>query len=92
MSTTADILQDIFELEVHAPFQVEIGGVMHRLQYLVRGKGGGKALVVDAEQGRLAPIAQALEGLGYGVECFDLDTGDFEEFIEVLDEWEIPHA
>jgi hypothetical protein len=91
MSTTVDILRDIFELDVTHPVDLAVGGTSHRLQYLIKGSGEGLGLVVDKDWAKLEPIADALSELGYGVECYDLATGEFDEFGEILKEHGIGH-
>jgi hypothetical protein len=92
MSTTVDILRDIFELQVTHPVDIEVDGKSHKLQYLIKGSGDGLGLVVDKDWTKLEPIADALSELGYGVECYDLETGEFDEFGEILKEHGIGHA
>jgi hypothetical protein len=92
MSTTVEILRDIFELQVDHPFEVAVAGTTHRLQYLIKGSGEGLGLIVDKDWSKLEPIADALSELGYGCECFDLATGEFDEFSEILKEHGIGHV
>jgi hypothetical protein len=91
MSTTGDILRDIFELQFEHPFSITIGETSHQLQYLIKG-GGDLGLVLDKDAAKLAPIADALAELGYASACFDLDSGDFDELAALLDEAGIAHA
>lgn len=92
MSTTVDILRDIFGLQVDHPVELDVAGARHRLQYLIKGSGDGLGLVVDKDWSKLELIADALSELGYGCECFDLETGEFDEFSEILKEHGIEHG
>lgn len=90
MSTTEDILRDILALQVKCPFDIDIDAQPHRLQYCLRGS-AGPAIVVDKDAGKLATIAAALKAQGYASACFDLATGDFDEFCAILDAAGIVH-
>ncbi|KAF0813514.1 hypothetical protein IGB42_01865 [Andreprevotia sp. IGB-42] len=80
-------MKEKYGLEIISPFQVEMAGEVHIVQFLINGHGAPHGMVVDADWAKIRPIADHLVQAGYGYSCFDLEGGGTAGFEDVLADW-----
>jgi hypothetical protein len=75
-------------IEVVAPAQVELSGVVARFTALLPQFGGAKGMIVDANWSAIEPHAPALVAAGYGFSCVQAgDAMDPDCPTEMLADW-----
>ena len=75
------------KLDIEAPFIITIENIAYEFQYLVRGYGSSKGMIVDSDWNRIKVIQSKLIELGYGFSCFNIEACEPESFGEVLEDW-----
>ena len=93
--TIINALRRRYDLEIDAPFVLEIDCVTHHFQYRIRGYGATNGMIVDRNFDKIEPVREMLVDMGYGYSCFDLSGNENSNHIqekldgwqEVLDDW-----
>ena len=87
MNTVIKNLRKKYALEIESPFCLEIEDQIIQFDFLVKGYGASKGMVVDSDWKKIEPVSGLLVDLGYGYSCFGIDASSVEGFDEVLDDW-----
>lgn len=88
MKSNLQRLQKKYNLDIEAPFILDVEGELHTFQCLIKGYGANNGMVVDKDWSKIEIVAAKLVALGYGYSCFDIEEGSpGEGFQEVLEDW-----
>ena len=85
---TLTSLPDRYDLDIVAPFTLDVDGERHQFTCLIRGYGAANGMVADPDWNNFEPVERHLVERGYGYSCFDMtETLDTDSFHEVLTDW-----
>ena len=87
MNTVINNLRERYNLEIDSPFCLEVEDQMIQFDFLVKGYGASKGMVIDSDWKKIEPVSSLLVDLGYGYSCFEIDASSVDGFDEVLDDW-----
>jgi len=79
-------LSKSYNLEIVAPFTIEIEGNSYSFDCLIKGYGAKNGMVVDENYSKISPVKDKLLSLNYGFSCLNIYEA-LPDFQEVLDDW-----
>ena len=87
MNVLLNNLRNKYDLDIESPFSIIANGKSIQFDCLIKGYGAKNGMIVNSEWGKLGPVAEFLNELGYGYSCFNIETASIERFSEVLADW-----
>ena len=81
-----DLLRKEYNLDIIAPFKIDIEGTTHQFDCLIKGYGATNGMVIDHDYSKLSPVSDKLVSLNYGFSCFNIND-ETSGFNEVLNDW-----